>query len=506
MDILRVLGVTKKRKSRTSSIHFYNTFGREKQLFVPLDEKLVKMYNCGPTVYDDQHIGNLRAYVIADLIKRVLNYRGFPVRQVINITDVGHLTGESEGDADRGEDKVEAGAKRAGVSAKTLTERITKSFKKDLELLNIDTSSVLFPRASDFVREQIALIETLEERGYTYKTSDGIYFDTARFPEYGVLGGTMQDEVMREARIRENPEKRSVADFALWKFSPLAEKEGEKRQQEWESPWGKGFPGWHLECTAMVFAKLGRQIDIHTGGVDHIAVHHNNEIAQAESITKRTYVKYWLHHAHITIEGTKISKSLGNTVLLRQIKDRGIAPLAYRYWLLSGHYRSPLNFTWEALEGAERAFSRLLRLFVEELGNKSGSVMPTYQERFGAHIDDDLDTPGALSVLWELVRDDTVEKKDKRATLLDFDRVLGLGLIEGHRKMKAMLAGIEKKVSVKEAPESVQTLLMERQEARKNRAWERADQIRMKIESLGFDIVDTKEGPEIRRRKTPDTE
>lgn len=469
-------------------LFLFNTYTKEKEEFVPLNPQVVKMYNCGPTVYDYQHIGNLRPYVFADTLRRTLAYNHFPVKQVINITDVGHLTSDS----DEGEDKMEAGAKRAGVSAKKLAEKVTTVFKQDLTKLNIGTEKILFAKATDFISEQIALVETLEQKGYTYTTNDGVYFDTARFLEYGKLGNIDTAALKEGARVTPNDEKHTPADFALWKFSP----KDTKRQQEWDSPWGKGFPGWHLECTAMIFSELGRQIDIHTGGIDHIPVHHNNEIAQAEVITKKPYVKYWLHNAFITIEGQKISKSLGNTILLRQIEDRGMTPLSYRYWLLTSHYRTPTNFTWEAIGGAETAYLRLLRYFVEELGEKNGKINESYRERFHKHINDDLDTPGALAVLWELVKDTTVETKDKRITLLEFDKVLGLGLIEGHRKLKKA----DKKLSISELPTTLRELLEEREAAREAKDWAKADELRSAIEAKGYKVADTDNGPEIEKK------
>lgn len=477
-------------------LFLYNTLHGEKELFVPRNPKSVKMYNCGPTVYDHQHLGNLRSYIFADILKRTLLYNNFTVSQVINITDVGHLTGENEGDADHGEDKVERGAKKAGLSTKKLVESITREFKGELEKLNIKTSNILFTKATDYIKDQIALVKTLEEKGYTYTTKDGVYYDTSKFHTYGELGNVSTMNLKEGARVEINPEKKHLTDFALWKLSPP----GEKREQEWDSPWGVGFPGWHVECTAMIFAELGRQIDIHTGGIDHIHVHHNNEIAQAEAITKKQYVKYWLHNAFITIEGKKISKSIGNTILLRQVEDKGIAPLAYRYWLLTGHYRNPMNFTWEALGASEIAFSRLLRLFVEKLGTKNGVVQHNYKERFHKHINDDLDTPGAFAVLWELVRDENIKAEDKRVTLLDFDKVLGLGLIEGHRKLIAMLKSIEKKVATANIPKNIRNLLQKREEARAEKKWEEADKLRTAIEDKGYVVIDTDSSSQIEKK------
>jgi len=486
----------KRREESAVPLLLFNTLSKKKELFQPIKGGPVRMYNCGPTVYDQQHIGNLRPPVFADTVKRTLLYNGYTVRQVMNITDVGHLTS----DADEGEDKLEKRAREEGKKARDIAKYVTKLFLEDLEQLNIRTKSVTFTKATDYIGEQIALVKALEEKGYTYKINDGIYFDTSHFPTYGKLGDINIEKLREGARVKTNPQKRNLADFALWKFSsPAGGKEG-ARQQEWDSPWGTGFPGWHLECTAMIFAELGRQIDIHTGGIDHIPVHHNNEIAQAEAATGRApYVKYWLHNAFITIEGQKIAKSLGNTIYLRNLIDRGFNPLAYRYWLLTANYRSPVNFTWEALEGAQTALIRLHQYFIEKLGEKNGSVLNEYRSRFQKAINDDIDTPKAISVLWELVRDEEVARDDKRATLVNFDKVLGIGLLEGSKRLKEMLRDADKRLAVTEAPDEVQQLLDEREAARKEKEWARADELREKIESQGYKIDDTDEGPKLRK-------
>lgn len=492
MGLLEKLFKWGERTTTPVPLYLTNTLSNEKEVFAPLRaSRQVQMYNCGPTVYDQQHIGNFRSFVFADILKRTLLYNNYPVRQVINITDVGHLTS----DADEGEDKLEKKAREEKVKAKDIAKKVTAQFLADLEKLNIKTEHITFTKATEYIGEQIALVTTLEEKGYTYKIDDGIYFDTSQFPAYGKLGNIRVDKLKEGARVEANPQKRNPTDFALWKFSP---KDGE-RQQEWDSPWGKGFPGWHLECTAMVFAELGKQIDIHTGGIDHIPVHHNNEIAQAEASTGRSpYVKYWLHNAFITIEGQKISKSIGNTIYIQNLIDRGFNPLGYRYLLLTAHYRSPVNFTWGALDGAQAALTRLHRIFIEDLGEHNGTIAPTYQQSFHTAINDDLDTPKAIATLWELIRDENIDIQDKRATLVNFDKVLGIGLLEGSRRLKDMLRSEEKRLSVTEAPTSVQKLLTEREEARKDKRWEDADAFRAKIERLGYSIEDTEKGPELR--------
>lgn len=471
-------------------LYFKNTLTNEKEAFAPLRSDAVRMYNCGPTVYDRAHIGNMRSYVLADLIRRTLEYNNYNVKQVLNITDVGHLTS----DADDGEDKLEKAASVQGESAQDIAKRYTDLFFADLEKLNIRTNGTEFPRATEYVGQQIAMIDTLLQIGYAYQISDGIYYDTSMFKEYGKLGNLNTQELEEGARVEKNEEKRNPSDFALWKFSP----KGEKRQQEWESPWGVGFPGWHIECSAMSRALLGKQLDIHTGGIDHIPVHHNNEIAQSEAVNKKKFVNYWLHNAFILVEGRRMGKSVGNLINLDQIVDRGFSPLSYRYWLLTAHYATPANFTWDALEASHTALKRLHRYFVEELHGTDGVVSTHYQERFHTFVNDDLDTPKAVALVWELVKDDSVSPADKRATLLNFDTVLGLGLHESSSSLKKLLRGQGQKLAVSDIPAKVQELVTQREEARKEKDFSKADEIRSQITESGYDVQDTPNGPEVR--------
>lgn len=478
------------------AVKFYNTLTKQMEEFRPRKESAVTMYNCGPTVYDFAHIGNLRAYIFGDSIKRALKYNGYDVKQVINITDVGHLTS----DADEGEDKVESGAKREGTKVKDIVKRYTDAFFEDLKKLNIDTESIIFPKATEHISEQIAFIQTLDEKGYTYKTSDGIYFDTSLRPDYGKLGNIDTKGLKEGARVKKG-EKKNPTDFALWKFSPV----GEKRQQEWDSPWGVGFPGWHIECSAMSMKHLGKQIDIHTGGVDHIPVHHNNEIAQTESVTGKPFVNYWMHNKHITIEGQKISKSLGNTIYLQNIIDRGFSPLSLRYWFLTSHYRTQANFTWDALEAAQTALFKLHKHFVEEYlprrqagdARKGGAVNAEYKQKFDDFINDDLDTPQAIALVWDLIKDESVSKEDKRSTLLSFDEVLGFGLDHSNKKLVELLSGKGEKLKIGKLPKEVKMLVDEREKARKDKDFEKADQIRNELKEKGYEIEDTDEGPSV---------
>ncbi len=467
-------------------LRFLNTLSGQLEVFSPLSVREVKMYNCGPTVYDRVTIGNLRSYIFADVLRRTLELWDYRVKQVINITDVGHLVS----DADEGEDKMEASAKKQQRSAQDIAREYTIAFFEDLDALGIDRGTIEFPKATDYIGEQIALVKALEEKGYAYKIKDGMYFDTARFAAYGKLGGIALSGLREGARVEKNTEKRGPHDFALWKFSGRT-----KRQQEWDSPWGKGFPGWHIECTAMIFKLLGRQIDIHTGGVDHIPVHHNNEIAQAEAITGKRYVKYWLHNEFITIEGKKISKSLGNTIYLSQLPERGFPALALRYWYLSGHYRTPMNFTWEALEGASAALLKLNRhLFEDWAGAAAGTPEKQFMAAFREALADDLGTPQALARVWDMVKNDSISPADKKASLLFADKALGLGL-SGTRSATKLTV-----LKADELPADVRTLVLERETARTNKDFAKADELRGKIEQAGFEIKDTPEGPRISKK------
>lgn len=472
-------------------IKLHNTLSGQKDEFRPRKENEVTMYNCGPTVYDYATIGNLRAYVFANTLRRMFEYNGYSVKQVINITDVGHLTS----DADQGEDKIESGAKREGLKVKNIVKLYTDAFMDDMQKLNIDINKITFPKATEHIGEQIAFIQTLDEKGYTYKTSDGIYFDTSLRPDYGKLGNIDTKGLREGARVKKG-EKKNPTDFALWKFS----KPGEARQQEWDSPWGTGFPGWHIECSAMSRKLLGNQIDVHTGGVDHIPIHHNNEIAQTESVTGKQFVNYWMHNEFITIEGQKISKSIGNTIYLRNIIDRGFSPLSLRYWFLIAHYRTQANFTWDALEGAQTALFKLHKHFVEEYGVKDGIVNKEYEKKFHEFINDDLDLPKAIALIWDLVKDEKIPKEDKRSTLLSFDKVLGLGLDHSNKKLVGLLSGRGEKLKIGKLPKTIKTLVDEREKARKNKDFNKADELRNKLADMGYEIEDTDEGPIIAKQ------
>jgi cysteinyl-tRNA synthetase len=474
-------------------ISLYNSLSKQKEVFVlPPGVREVRMYNCGPTVYDTSHIGNLRSYIFADLVRRALQYNGFRVKQVINITDFGHLSS----DADAGADKMSTALKRAGLkltleNMHELAEKYTAQFLADLQLLNIDTSRIQFPRASGHIPGEIALIKTLEEKGYAYRGKNGVYFDTSRFPDYGKLGGINLDGQKEGARVATDTDKHSATDFLLWKSDAKI---------GWDSPWGKGFPGWHIECSAMINATLGKQIDIHTGGIDLMPTHHNNEIAQSESATgRKPFSRFWLHHEFLNLEEAKISKSAGNMINLSTLLEKGFHPLSYRYFLLGAHYRKSLNFTWEALQAAEQAYLHMTYL-LQKSGTGEGRIVPSYQSRFTERINDDLDTAGGLAILWEAFKDTRISEGDRRATALDIDRVLGLNLAHPSEKVlrDAYLQYGAKEV-VRDAPAHVRELTEQREKARLEKDFTRADELRSKIRDAGFDIIDTPNGPKIIR-------
>lgn len=492
-----MFGLFSKKVARPSApLLLTNTLSRKKEHFSPQKKGAVSLYSCGPTVYSRAHIGNLRAYVFSDVLARTLAVAGYHVRRVINITDVGHLVS----DGDEGEDKMEVGARREGLSAEDIASRYTGMFLKDIEELNVDNESIVFPRATAYIKEQIAMIEVLEKKGHTYRITDGMYFDTSTFMGYGKLGGVPEEyihdgsaqtlperaELSMKGRIAENSQKRHPADFALWKFSP----KGEKRLQEWESPWGRGFPGWHIECSAMAKALLGVEIDIHTGGIDHIPIHHNNEIAQSESANGRPFVRYWMHSAFLSL-GEKISKSLGNVVYLSDITDKGLDPLSLRYLFLQAHYRSPLAFSWDALAAADEALGRLRRacaLIQKE--SKGVSVSSDTRNKLIAILQDDLQTPQALALLWETVRSDELSAKVQWGVIEAAEKVLALSLTDS----PALL-------SMNEVPPDVQELLREREDARKARDFAKADQIRIHIETRGYLVEDTASGPLLSKKR-----
>lgn len=483
MTLLQLFKKKDRAPAALPPLRFYNTLSGAKETFVPLG-KTVKMYNCGPTVYDYVHIGNLRPYVTADVLRRTLLAWGYSVEQAINITDFGHLVS----DGDTGEDKMTKGLKREKMKVTMenmakLAERYTQAFFADLEELGLDIERIRFPRASRYIAEQIALVKTLEQKGYAYRLADGVYYDTSRFVGYGKLGRQNLAGQESGARLEENVEKqkRHPQDFVLWKSDP---------KLGWQSPWGLGFPGWHTECVAMIFTILGKQIDIHTGGIDHVAIHHNNEIAQAEAATGKPLSRYWLHGEFITVEDKKISKSLRNTITLAQLKDKGVEPRALRYWFLTGHYKSPMNFTWDAIEAAGTAYARLTRAFLE-LPPSNLKPDPAFMADVYAALADDLNTPQALARVWDALRDPHSAPAVKRASLVKADALLGLGLGASGPVARVTV------ISVADLPEEVQRLVSAREEARASRDYKRSDDLRAQIAKKGFEVKDTPEGQKV---------
>jgi cysteinyl-tRNA synthetase len=461
----------------------YDTRMRHKRAFAPLEPGRVRIYTCGPTVYAPQHLGNLRSQLFADLLKRALLFEGYAVQHVINITDVGHLTG----DADTGEDKLERAAAQSGRRASEIAALYTAQWLRDRERLGCLAPEVLC-KATDHIPEQIELVRLLEAKGYTYRIADGIYFDTSKFPRYGEFARLDLAAQAAGARIGGVPGKRQPADFALWKFPPP----GARRQQEWDSPWGRGFPGWHLECSAMATKYLGLRFDIHTGGVDHIAVHHTNEVAQSECAWDvHPWVGFWLHNEFLDLGGEKMAKSTGNLVLLDDLLARGLPPLAFRYFFLQAHYRQQQTYTDEALEAAATGYDRLLGACAE-LRGASGEVdegrTRPLRERLRAAIRDDLNAPRALAVAWEAARDSGLRPAERWSVLREADAVLGL----------ALATGLPRAEQIQSDPR-IDALLAEREAARARRDFASADRIRRQLAQEGVVIEDTPQGARWRR-------
>ena len=457
-----------------SLLKLYDNYTRSLRSFEPLGPGVVGMYTCGPTVYDYQHIGNFRTFLFEDVLRRVLEWNGYAVRHVMNITDVGHLTS----DADTGEDKMEKGARRTGKSAWEIAEVYTHAFLDDMHALNIEEPTILC-RATDHIREQIEFIADIEKNGYTYRTSDGVYFDTSKQPDYGYLARLDKSGLEAGKRV-EVGEKRHPTDFALWKFSPP----GEKRQMQWESPWGVGFPGWHIECSAMAQEYLGDFFDIHCGGEDHIPVHHTNEIAQTEARVGTRLANFWMHGYFLLVNDAKMAKSAGEFLRLKALTDRGYDPLAYRYLCLTAHYRSQLNFTFEALDAAATALDRMRRAF-HGLPD-GGEAEPAFLDRFAGEINDDLNVPKGLAIAWEVVRGELAPPA-RKATLAAFDRVFGLGLAAWHPKEEAI-------------PEAVRALAEARAAARADKRWDEADRLRRELQAAGWEMEDRPDGYALKRR------
>ncbi len=459
-------------------IKLYNTLSRKKEVFKPIVKGKAGIYSCGPTVYSYQHIGNMRSYIFSDILRRVLEYNGYKIKHIVNVTDVGHLTSDSDG----GKDKIEEAAQKERKSVSEIADYYFEIFKEDLKKLNIREPSN-FPKASLHIKEQIKLIKDLEKGGFTYETDDGIYFDSSKFKNYGKLAKLKVSGLKAGTRV-EVGNKKNKSDFALWKFS---ESSG-KREQEWDSPWGIGFPGWHLECSAMSMKYLGKTFDIHTGGEDHVPVHHTNEIAQSEASTGKKFVNYWLHGAFLLSKGKKVSKSKGGLYTISDLEKQGFSATSFRYLCLQTHYRKQLNFSLENLEAAKNAYDRLKRKIINLKSQKHKGVDRTseYGKMFLEVISDDLNISKALDIFWKVIDDENFDVKKRLKLLEKFDEVLGLGI----KKMKSEQLKL---------PREVGKLLDARAEARKNGRWEEADILRGRIRERGFIVEDKEEGQIVRK-------
>ncbi|MDR1476922.1 MAG: cysteine--tRNA ligase [Rickettsiales bacterium] len=468
-------------------IKLYNTMTRRVETFEPIVPGEASFYSCGPTVYHFAHIGNLRTYVSADIMKRMLLANGYKVRHVMNITDVGHLTSDS----DVGEDKMEKGAKRDGKSVWDVAKFYTDAFMRDVLDLNI-IPPMQYTKATDYIAEQIDLVKRLEKSGYTYKIDgDGIYYDTSKFKDYGRLGHQSLDELKAGARVDWVEGKRNAPDFALWKFSP----KDEKRQMEWNSPWGVGFPGWHIECSAMSLKLLGERLDIHSGGVDHIKVHHTNEIAQTEPVVGHKWVNYWVHMEHLNDATGKMSKSKGEFLTLPLLKERGYSPMAYRYYLMLASYRSQIDFSFESLDAAANAYNNLARRVANLLdadGEPDAEVLAAIKTRAMEHLNNDLGTPGAVVVLQEALKDGKIDDVTKLGIVKFFDSVLGLKLYDD-----AVSLNGETEVHV---DGKVLRLVEERAAAKEAKDYAKADELRRQIESMGYVLEDAKDGVKVKKK------
>lgn len=478
-------------------IYLYNTLTRQKEIFKPIEKGKVGLYACGPTVYWYAHVGNFRSFIFEDTLRRVLEYNGYKVKHVMNFTDVGHLTSE----ADEGEDKMEKGARREGKTAQEIADFYIAAFKRDAAILNIQKPTI-YARATDCIKEQIDLVKILEKKRLTYKIYDGIYFDTSKLKNYGQLAQLDRAGIKAGARVEMVHGKKHPTDFALWKLTPA----GVKRQQEWSSPWGRGWPGWHLECSAISQKYLGKQFDIHCGGIDHIPIHHTNEIAQSEGVYGKNPARLWLHNEFLLVDGNKMSKSLGNLITIDKVAKM-FSPLAYRYLTLTAHYRSQLNLTWESLEAANIVLQKIYqavwdftlapksRLWLIKIlqffgpGDKMNKVVSRvaqYQQDFLTAVNDDLDTPKSLSLLWGLIDDKDIPASIKKNLLFKFDRVWGLKL---------------NKAKIIPVPTSVKKIAQEREKYRQQKNWLKADVLRAQIENEGWLVEDTPDGAKLKPKK-----
>ncbi len=458
-------------------LKIYNTLTREKEEFKPLNGTDVKIYSCGPTVYSYAHIGNFRTYIFMDTLRRVLKYNGYKLKHAMNITDVGHL----ESDADEGEDKMLKAAKKENKNPYEIAKFYTDAFFKDFDILNIDRPEIIC-KATDHIKGMLQFVKEIVENGYAYETSRGIYFDISKLDKYPVLSTRKIDEQIAGARIAVDDEKRNPEDFALWIKAP------ENHIMKWESPWGLSYPGWHIECSAMSRKYLGNEFDIHTGGIDHIPTHHENEIAQSKGANGKIPAKYWMHCNYLQVDGGKMSKSLGNVYTVSTLSEKGINPLAFKLFCFSSHYRNNINFTFEGIEATNKAYVRLKDGYNKHKEGKediSEEIINEFKTKFEEAINDDLNMPMAMGVVWDVIK--YPSKSEKLSKLLEkFDEVLGLKINE-----------IDKN-SI-DLPEEIKELIEQRKNARENKEWELSDKLRDKILELGYSVKDTKNGMEIEK-------
>ncbi len=486
-DELKGKKTSGKSRSDRLKLRVFNTMGREIQEFIPIEEGKVGMYTCGPTVYNYAHIGNLRTYIFEDILRRTLEYLGYKVTHVMNVTDVGHLTD----DADEGEDKVLKSAREKGKTVWEIAEFYTKAFFNDIERLNIEKPSIVC-KATEHINDMIELIKRIEKNGYTYMSGGNLYYDISKFKNYGKLALLNIEDLKAGARIGIDKNKKNPHDFVLW----FTKSKFEHQAMMWDSPWGRGYPGWHIECSAMSMKYLGEHFDIHCGGIDHIPVHHTNEIAQSEAATGKKWVNYWLHGEFLVMAKEKMAKSAGNFITLSTLVEKGYDPLDYRYFCLGAHYRSQLQFSFDALDSAKAArvslVERIARL-KEAIGESSdlesadnSLINRKYMSAFEEDITNDLNTPKALADLWNLLKDGSVDEREKLATALRMDRILGLRLKDA-------------KLPEVEVDEEIKALIEERNRARANKDFKRADEIRDNLKKRGIILEDTPEGVRIRR-------
>jgi len=467
------------------AVKLYNTLTRKKQIFKPI-KKTVGLYTCGPTVYNWAHLGNLRTYIFEDILRRVLKYNNYKVKHVMNITDVSHLTS----DADTGEDKMMIALKREKKrmdvkSIFLLADFYTKAFQNDLKKLNICQPDI-WCKATAHVKQMIEMIKKIAKNGYTYETESALYFDTVKFPFYGRLteGNPPAGGKKTKSRIEKRTDKKHLADFVLW-FKAFEEKK--KHLLQWDSPWGRGWPGWHIECAAMSVYYLGQPFDIHCGGIDHIPVHHNNEIAQAEAANKKKMANFWLHGAFLVLKKTKMAKSTG-FVILKDVLDKQINPLACRYFCLNAHYQTPLVFSWPSLKSAQNALNKLYQM-VSFFGRPAKSGSEKYEKKFLSAINNNLNTPQALAIVWQMIKDKAICSAKKMSSLIKFDQVLGLDIEKSANEQRKISSSL---------PEKIVNLVEQRKKARKEKNWSSADQLRKKIQDLGYQLEDTEKGIRIK--------